>query len=343
MTPDISAVVVSWNTRDHLACCLGAIPVGEGLVVEVIVVDNGSTDGSQAMIAEKFPNVRLIQSGENLGFGRASNVGARAGRGRAVLLLNSDCELTPGALGTMMAALDVDSSIGAVVCRLVNTDGTLQPSIHDAFPTPWSLLGDVFFLSSLRYAIYRAPGLHRWLLRSTYHRHEIATDVAWAGAACVLVRRSLFDALGGFDERFFMYCEDMDLCKQIRDGGYTIRYVPEAAAVHHWGRSTAQRPSAMLEAASRSRIHYFEKHFPGWGGPVARALTATEMRVRYAVFSALALVPSRHRASLRARATSSLACLTALTSRADPRRVGICGLFWGVLGRLRPHGGRSAK
>ncbi len=311
--PDVSIVVVSWNTREYLARALAAVrAAAPSRETESIVVDNGSSDGTQAMLAERFPAVRLIQNTENVGFGRASNLGARASRGRALLFLNSDCELLPGALTTMLAALDADPSTGGVVCRLVNPDGTLQPSVHDAFPSPWGLLGELGFRSSLRYAVYRSPVLNRALLGLTRRRHRRAHDVAWAGAACVLIRRQVFEAVGGFDERFVMYCEDVDLCKRLRDGGYRLRYVPEAEALHHWGRSTAQRPGAMMIEAYRSRVRYFDKHFPGWGGRLARGLTSLELMIRRAVFGLLALAPSRHRQALRARARATAACLASL-------------------------------
>jgi len=310
---DVSIIIVSWNTRSYLARCLAAIPkVSPTLAVEVIVVDNGSTDGTQAMLAAEFPHVRLIQNQKNLGFGSANNVGVRASQGRALLFLNSDCELQPGALAPMIRALDEDPAVGGVLCRLLNSDGTLQPSVHDVFPSPWSLLGDLFSLSTIRYAIYRAPALHPWLLRRAIRAHQTAHDVAWGGAACMLLRRDVFEAMGGFDERFFMYCEDTDLCKRIREAGYRLRYVPGPAAVHHWGKSTAHLPAAMLREAYRSRVYYFEKHFPGWGGSVARWLALRELVLRRLLFSLLAVFPWRWRQLFRERAAVSATCLESI-------------------------------
>lgn len=327
--PDVSIVVVSWNTRPYLARCLAAIPrAAEHLAVEVIVVDNGSSDGTPAMVAREFPGVQIIQSRENLGFGHANNIGAQASRGRNLLLLNSDCELGAGALPAMVGALDRDASLGGVFCRLLNTDGSLQPSVHRSFPSPSSLLGDLFFVSSLRYAVYRHPRLHSWLLRRTARAHARIHDVAWGGAACMLIRREVFAAAGGFDERFFMYCEDMDLCKRIRDAGHRLCYLPDPCAVHHWGKSAAQVPSVALREAYRSRVWYFEKHFPRWGGAVARGLTVLELCIRRAVFSAIALVPSRSRAAFRERAAASVACLRELLhprpqrAHREPQRLG---------------------
>jgi GT2 family glycosyltransferase len=313
----ITAVVVSWNTREHLARCLDALDgAAEGVRAETVVVDNGSTDGSQAMVAAKFPRARLIQSEDNVGFGRASNVGAAAGTGRAILLLNSDCELEPGALATLLAALDADAGLGAAFARLVNADGTLQPSVHAALPTPWTHLADVLFRSSIAYALYRTPGLKRVLLRGTLRRHAAAHEVAWGGAACVLVRRSAFEAIDGFDERFFMYMEDVDLCARLGAAGFRLRYVPEAVAVHHWGASTGKSPGLMLRHAYLSRVAYFDKHFPGWGGGVAAALAAVELAVRTTTLAVAARVTGS--AALDARARSSAACRAALA--AAPRR-----------------------
>jgi len=304
---DLTAVVVSWNTREHLARSLAALEgAADGLRVETIVVDNGSSDGSQAMVAAKFPRVRLLQSASNLGFGGASNVGAAAGTGRAILLLNSDCELAPGALATLLGALDADATLGAVFARLVNADGTLQPSVHDALPTPWSQAGDVLFASSLKYALYRAPALKPALLRGTLRRHAAAHDVAWGGAACLLVRRKAFDAVEGFDERFFMYMEDVDLCARLGAAGFRLRYVPEAVAVHHWGASTARSPARMLRHAYLSRVAYFDKHFPGWGGGVAGALASLELAVRTVALGLGAWLTGS--AALGARAEASAAC-----------------------------------
>ena len=318
MTPDVTVVVVSWNTREHLARCLDALDgAAAELRVETLVVDNDSTDGSQAMVATKFPRVRLIQNPDNVGFGRAANIGALQGSGRAILMLNSDCELSPGALAMLLDALDADPALGAVFARLTNADGTLQPSVHDALPTPWSHAGDVLFASSLRYALYRAPALKTALLRRTLRRHAAAHDVAWGGAACVLLRRKAFETVEGFDERFFMYMEDVDLCARLTAAGFRLRYVPEAVAVHHWGASTAKNPARMLRHAYLSRIAYFDTHFPGWGGGVAGALASIELAIRTATLGVAARLTGS--ASLAARAQASAACRADIAAAPRPR------------------------
>ena len=308
MSADVDVVIVSWNTREHLARCLAALGAGgDGIALDVIVVDNASSDGSPAMVAEKFPHARLIENATNAGFGRACNTGAAAGSARAILLLTRDCEPAPGAVAAMLGALDGDRTLGAVFCRLVNEDGTLQPSVHRGLPTPWTHAGDVFFRSSLRHAVYRTPALKRWLLAPTLRRHAAAHDVAWGGAASMLVRRSAFDAIGGFDERFFMYSEDLDLCARLGNAGHRLRYLPEAVTMHAWGASTAQRPAAMLREAYVSRLRYFDKHFPGWGGTLVAALARVELRVRLAALSLLGVLPGGTR--WRRRAAETAACL----------------------------------
>lgn len=312
-SPDISALIVSWNTRDYLVRCLRAVPGAAGtLTVEIIVVDNGSSDGTQAMLAEEFPHVRVIQSRDNVGFGKASNIGVQASRGRTLLILGSDCEMQPGSLPPMVVELDRDPSIGMVLCRILNPDGSLQPSVHESFPSPWSQLGDLFFLPSLRYAVYRRPALHRWLLRATLKAHLRTRDVAWGGGMCMLVRRDLFLSLGGFDERFFMYSEDMDLCKRIREAGCRVRYLAEPSAVHNWGKSTEQVPERMLCESYKSRILYFDKHFPGWGGVVAIWTAVWELEVRRLLFALAARLPVNKRGALKDRASACSACLEAV-------------------------------
>jgi GT2 family glycosyltransferase len=320
---DISVVMVSWNTAQRLSHAIDAVrSAAEGLDVEIIVVDNGSTDGTRTLLAEKFPDVLTVQHEENLGFARGCNAGARLATGRALLFLNSDCEVAPGALGRMLAALDAAPALGAVLPRLTNPDGTLQPSVHDRLPTPWSLLGEACFLGSLRYAIYRHPEVGEWLRPGTRARHARTRDVAWGGAACLLVRREAWVAVGGFDERFFMYCEDVDFCARLTEAGWRIRFVAEASAVHYWGASAAHRPRAALIAPWLSRLRYHAKHAPGWGPTVAYPVLALDLAVRRTVFGGLALLPAR-RAWGRTRAAEASAAAEAIAR--EGAQLGVAG------------------
>ena len=313
MQPDITVVVVSWNTRLRLESCLAVLSRAtmQGSV-EIVVVDNGSTDGSQAMVGEHFPGVRLIQNQDNLGYGRAVNIGVKAGAGRYALILNSDCELAPGALATMAELLDRDPDVAGVFCKLMNPDGSLQPSVHERFPSPWAMLGDLIGWSSLRHAVYRRPWLHRWLLRGTLRLHKQERDVEWGGGACMLVRRNIFNAIGGFDERFFMYYEDMDLCHRLRDAGYRLRFTPSATAIHYWGTSSAQIPERMLVESYLSRAQYFETYYPGWGGEFSRGAAFAELQMRNVLLTCAALILPDRRDRLRKQAEASRNCLRML-------------------------------
>jgi N-acetylglucosaminyl-diphospho-decaprenol L-rhamnosyltransferase len=317
MQPDVTVIVVSWNTRERLERCLAALSLEAARgAVEIVVVDNGSNDGSQAMVTERFPGVRLIQNRDNLGYGRAVNIGVKAGTGRSLLILNSDCELAPGALALMLERLDREPTAGGLFCKLLNPDGSLQPSVHERFPSPWGMLGDVIGLSSLRHAVYRRPSLHRWLLRATLQLHEQEWDVEWGGGACMLVRRSAFDTVGGFDERFFMYYEDIDLCHRLRDAGYRLLYAPAASAVHHWGKSSAQVPERMLVESCRSRVHYFETYYPGWGGELSRWAAQAELQMRRVLLTCAALIVPGLRDRARQQAEAGRNCLRALREQA---------------------------
>jgi N-acetylglucosaminyl-diphospho-decaprenol L-rhamnosyltransferase len=327
MRLDVSVVVVSWNTRQRLERCLAALShAAPRDASEIVVVDNGSTDGSQAMVTERFPGVRLIQNRDNLGYGRAVNIGVKAGTGRAVLILNSDCEPAPGALALMLEKLDREPSAGGLFCKLLNPDGSLQPSVHERFPSPWGMLGDVIGLSSLRHAVYRRPWLHRWLLRATLRLHERERDVEWGGGACMLVRRSAFDAVGGFDERFFMYYEDMDLCHRLRDAGHRLLYMPAASAVHHWGKSSAQVPERMLVESYRSRMQYFERYYPGWGGELSRWAAQAELHMRRVLLTCAALIVPGRRDRARKQAEAGRDCLRTLQEQ-TPAEVPKAGML----------------
>lgn len=317
MKPDVTIAIVNWNTRQRLEQCLAALPrAAGGVSVETIVVDNGSSDGSQAMVADRFPNVRLIQNRENLGYGKAANIGVKAGGGRYALVLNSDCEPAAGALATLVERLERDQTVAGVFCKLVNPDGSLQPSVHDRFPSPWGMLGEVVGLPSLRHAVYRRPWLHRWLIRATLRRHERDRDIEWGGGACMLLRRSAFDAVGGFDERFFMYYEDTDLCRRLREAGYRLRYEPAATAVHHWGESTAQAPARMLTESYRSRAQYFGRYYAGWGGELSHWAARAELRMRNVLLAVAGLALPGRRERLRVQMEAGRNCLRALQGQA---------------------------
>jgi N-acetylglucosaminyl-diphospho-decaprenol L-rhamnosyltransferase len=250
--PRVTAVVVSHNTREDLRRCLRSVQAHAGLPCEVIVVDNASADGSADMVGAEFAEARLFRNRENVGFSRANNQGLRAAAGGYVLVLNSDAELTPGALPALAALLDARPRVGAVGPRTLNADGTVQVSFGPAL-TPL------------------AEWRQRRLVGGARRRDPTALDEAearaaaegepdWVSGSCLLARKEALDAVGGFDEAFFLYEEDVDLCLRLRRAGWGIVFTPAATVVHHLGRSMQADPARARLEYHRSHIRYYRKH-----------------------------------------------------------------------------------
>ena len=250
--PILSAVIVNWNGADLLRRCVESLRHhAKGLHSEIIVVDNGSNDGSLAA-CEGLDNVAVIRNGRNLGFGAACNIGARAARGSTLLFLNPDCEVLPGSIERCMAELD-KADVGACGIALTDAQGSVARSCH-RFPTPANF-------------VHRILGLHV-LSRSlgdgamTDWDHLQDADVDHVIGAFYAMRRDLFERLGGFDERFFVYLEDLDLSRRIRQHGLRIRFLAAPASFHLGGGLSQNIKARRLFYATRSRILYAYKHFP---------------------------------------------------------------------------------
>ena len=262
--PDLSVVTVSRNSAALLPACLESLASSRA-VMELLVVDCASTDGTAELVRSRFPAVRLLASEQNLGFTRGNNRALRIARGRHLLLLNPDTVARPGAVDAMLAFLDANPDVGAVGPQLRFPDGTVQPSRH-RFPAPLTAFVD-------------GTILERWLgqgrlLDDYYLRDrgdEELQDVDWLRGACLMVRREAAASAGLFDERFFMYSEEVDLCRRLRAAGWRVVYLPSAVVVHHEGKSSEQNPAARDLHFHESRFRYYAKHHgAGW----ARALRA---------------------------------------------------------------------
>ena len=272
---DVSIVIVSFNTRAVLRECLLSVyrEIGS-LRVEIIVVDNASTDGSPQMIAEEFPGVVLIRSEINLGFGRANNLAFESARGRYIVLLNSDAFLTEGSLARSVAHMDADPTIGLGGARLVGRDGAKQPSAR-MFPTVWN---DLIVLSGLAARFPHSRFFGRF--DRTWASEEQAASVDWVPGAYSILRAAALAAAGPFDPRFFLYYEEVDLCLRIKQKGYTVWYWPDVSVVHIGGESSRQLTSLDLSRSGaqltlwrmRSTLLYYRKHH----GPYARVAMLTE-------------------------------------------------------------------
>ncbi len=235
---DLSIIVVSYNTRQLLDDCLCSIFAAEvppgGM--EVIVVDNASIDGSPAMVAEKYPQVKLIARVDNLGFSTANNQGSAVARGRYLLFLNSDTVVSPQALVKPVAYLDEHPNVGALTVRLVYPNGERDPDNHRGFPTPWNAFCHFSGLSRLFPNNPRFNGYFR-----NYEEFSTVHPVPVIAGSYMLMPRALDRELGGWDETYFFYGEDIDYCYRIHEAGYEIIYYPLVEVLHYKGASSGLR------------------------------------------------------------------------------------------------------
>ncbi len=274
---DLSIVIVSYNVRELLADCLTAVTSNQysreafsiqsstqalntepcSLNTEIFVIDNASSDGSAAMVREKFPPVSLIENAENRGFAAANNQAFVCARGRYVLMLNPDTVVRGGALETLVEFMDAHPRAGACGGKLLYADGTLQQSAF-AFPTLAQIFFD-FFPLHWRATDSRLNGRYP---RAWYERGK-PFQVDHPLGADLMVRREAAERVGWLDDQFFIYCEEIDWCIRIKRAGWQIWCVPQAEIVHHEAQSThhAARRDAMFVALWRARFYLFEKHY----------------------------------------------------------------------------------
>jgi N-acetylglucosaminyl-diphospho-decaprenol L-rhamnosyltransferase len=295
---DLSIVIVNWNVRELLRHCLDSImsnlqPPTSNFQIEVIVVDNASSDGSVAMLEKEFPQVRLIANGENLGFTVGNNQGIAISRGRYILLLNPDTEIVGDVLTTMVEYMDDHPQVGALGPKLLNPDGSIQSS-RRRFPT----LATAFLESTI---------LQQWFpdnaVLRRYYIHDRPDDevqeVDWVTGACLLVRRETMEEVGLLDEGFFMYSEELDWCRRIKAQGWEIAYLPTAEVTHHGGQSSEQVKSFQHIQFQRSKIRYFRKHHGSWQAEGLRLFILATYLYQLVVEALKWLVG--HKRSLRAK------------------------------------------
>lgn len=241
-------VIINYNSRDLLGNCL--MSVESESQEQVIVVDNASSDGSAEMVRRDFPWVQLILSSRNDGYGAAANLAVASSSSKYVLLLNSDTYLQPGALQVLSHYLDEHPHVAIAGPRLINPDGTSQVSTFE-FPTPLQTLLRETSLSSFVPNSFKHPSA------------AFARDVPWVLGATLAIRRTAFDAIGGFDETYFMYFEEVDLCYRLGQAGLQTHFVPGAAVMHVGAASTKRQRAAMLGQLYKSLCHFYRQHYSG--------------------------------------------------------------------------------
>jgi N-acetylglucosaminyl-diphospho-decaprenol L-rhamnosyltransferase len=253
----LDIVIVSFNARDELAATLASLRDAPPRVShQIVVVDNASADGAADLVRARFPHVTVIAAGGNLGFAKGNNIGIRASGSEHVLLLNPDTLVPPGAIDALVTRLDADGSIAAVGPRLVDAEGRGELSFGSMY-SPWTEARRKLTLA----LDARGVGLVRgWIERAT----RTPREPDWLTGACLLVRRAAGEAVGWFDERYFMYAEDVDLCAALRAAGGRVVFVPDVEVVHLRGRSGASRPGPTRDAWRASHLAFYGKHRPAW-------------------------------------------------------------------------------
>ncbi len=253
-TPDLSIIIVSWNVETLLGNCLGSIFAGQGeLSLQVIVVDSFSSDGTVEMVAEQFPQVELIACLENVGFPRGNNLGLARANGRFLLLLNPDTIVHGEALTTMLTYLQENEQVGLVGAQLLNEDGSVQSSKR-RFPT-------------LKTAVFESTWLQPYAPQAVlddYYAADVPDEetavVDWVMGACLFTRREVFAQVGGLDEGYFMYSEELDWCRRIKDAGWQIVCLPTAQITHYMGKSSEQAVTYRHIHFNQAKLRYFRKY-----------------------------------------------------------------------------------
>jgi GT2 family glycosyltransferase len=256
---DLSIIIVNWNSREYTKKCLASIyAYMEGISYEVVVIDAGSFDGCGEMLQENFPRVRFIQSNQNLGFARANNVAFKASRGRDVLFLNPDTEIVSPAIKTMQACLHALPQAGAVGCKLLNADGTVQTSCILSLPTILNQLLDSEFLRACW------PKSSLWGASALFGNQRDPQEVEAISGACVMLKREAFEKAGLFSEDYFMYAEDVDLGCKVSQAGFRNYFVPDVTVVHFGGGSSSVAASNFSTIMMRESIWQFLRKNRGW-------------------------------------------------------------------------------
>jgi GT2 family glycosyltransferase len=302
--PDLSVLIASYNTRSLLLDCLATLERNRGEVrVETIVVDNASADGSADAVVARFPHVVLVRNAVNEGFAKANNRALRLSRGRYVLLLNPDTLVPPDLLGPMTRLLDEHPEVGVAGCRVDRPDGGLDQACKRSFPTPWNALGRFLGLDRL---LPRLFGAYRRAADDPRGRYEVDAVVG----AFMLVRKETVEDVGGLDESFFMFGEDLDWCFRAKARGWRVWYVGDRGVVHHKGASTRQEPQRMNWHFHRAMVLFHRKHLTERYPFFVNWLVYLGISLRYALRAAWAAVRPRPR-----RAALSAGDLRGLESR----------------------------
>jgi GT2 family glycosyltransferase len=317
MPPELSVVIVSWNAKAYLELCLDSIakdPPRRSL--EVLVVDNASTDKTVEMVETKFPWVKLIKSDRNLGFAKGNNVAIRQCQGRYVALVNPDVIVFPGCFDKLADFLDRNPYVGNVGPRVFNPDMTQQSTCR-RFPTLWNNFCSAACLERIMSGNRFFAGEHMF-----YFAHNCTRDVDVLVGCFSMIRHETFEQVGLLDEDLFMYGDDVDWCRRARNAGWRMVFYPEARAIHDPGKTTKKFPAHFAVAQQRSILQYWKKHHSFLGVFGIRLILVIHHALRYFAATLAGLRQSGKSPHRDARRNISGACLRQLLCGTLPRNPG---------------------
>ncbi len=290
--PELSIIIVTWNSRADIERCLQALAAsGTRTSTEILVADNASTDETAAFVQSAFPGVAVLASGTNAGFAAGNNRALNVAGGKYLLLLNPDTVVHPGSLDVLVKFMDDHPGVWACGPPLFNADGSPQRT-GVRFPGIWNLLVESLFLDRV-FPRTRLFGSHRGLYRDT----ETPRSVDYLQGSCLLVRRSAIELVGGLDEGFFMYFEETDWCRRMKEAGGEVWYVPGPGVIHFGGGTIGHYDEPRLLFYHRSLLRFFRKHHPPAAGVLLRFILVFRSMIRIAAWSVYGVTHDPHRAA----------------------------------------------
>ena len=309
---ELSVIIVTWNALEFTRECLKTIDNQEiGVPMEVIVVDNASSDGTPQMLREGFPHVRLIESQENRGFAAGNNIGIRASEGRYVYLINSDVSVRPGCFETLYEFMETNPSVGIAGPKMLGKGGETRRSSM-RFPTLWNTFCRATALDSVFAGTVTFGGL-----LMTDFRHDRVAEVDVLNGWFWVARRSAIDQVGPLDERFFMYGEDIEWCYRFRLGGWKTVFCPTAEAIHYGGASSRNAPIRYYIEMRKANEEFWRRYHNLPERAAYRILLALHETIRMFAFSCIYAVRRSSRAEIGHKIRRSASCLMFLTGAAD--------------------------
>jgi GT2 family glycosyltransferase len=311
--PMVSVIIVSWNACEYLRQCLASLTTDVcRFPMEIIVVDNASSDGSPDVVAKEFPHVRLIRASGNLGFAKGNNVGVAAAKGRYLALVNSDVKVLPNCLTRLIEYCEAHPEVGMAGPHVIGGDGKLQRSCR-GFPTVWNMFCRALALDTIfpKNKLFTGFSLSHW-----EHDESRAVDIL---SGCFwLVRKNALSKVGLLDESFFMYGEVLDWCRRFWKNGWKVMYLPTADAIHFGGASSSNAPLRFFIERQRADLQYWAKHHSRLGVACFFVISCLQLVLRMIGYAIAFAIKSGKRENYRYKINRSLACLKWMCTGCGP-------------------------